>query len=87
MPIIHITLHVQIAGNLDSPVVAELQGATALMDEPELTGWSVGRRLACRKGPSDNDPLFHVAFLGNQHNLVTRARRADHAPAISDPLR
>jgi hypothetical protein len=86
MLVVHVTLDMKVAIHANGPVIRKLEKAATLVHEPEFTIGYCGWHLIIRKASSNDDALFHVAFLGNEKHLITRVGWAGHSPPVSDPL-
>lgn len=86
MAIVHVALDMEIAVYANSPIVAELEKAAALMNEPKFAGGHVRRRLLVREASTNDDTLFHIALLRNNQHLITRTGGTNQSPTASHPL-
>jgi hypothetical protein len=84
--VVHIAGDMEVACDTDCPVVTKLEKAAALVDQPKLTAGCGWWHLLDGEDPSDDYTLLDIAFLRDEKYLVTGGRRANHPPAISDPL-
>lgn len=84
--VVHITGDMEVTSYTDGPVVAELEKAAALVNQPKLTAGCGRGHLLDGEDSSDNHALLDIAFLRDKKHLVAWGRRAYHSPAISDPL-
>jgi hypothetical protein len=64
--VVDIALYVEVARDLDGSIVAELQKAATLVNEPKLTHRCIRRHLLSGVRPPYDDALLHISFLWNQ---------------------
>jgi hypothetical protein len=86
MAIVHVALDMEIAIYANSPIVAELEKAAALVNEPKLTLRHVRRHLLIREASANDDTLFHIPLLRNNEHLITGTGGTDQSPTASHPL-
>ena len=87
LSIVDIADDVKIAVDPNGSIVAELERTAALVHEPKFAHWRSGWHLIDGKNSTDNDPLFDIALLRDEEDLVTGLRGAGQSPAVSYPLR
>ena len=87
LPIIYITVDVEITAHLNCSIVTQFKETAGLVNEPKLAARRNRWFLPVGIAPTNNDTVFDVALLGHQQHLISRIWWADHSPAISDPLR
>ena len=87
MLIVNITDDVKIAIHAYRSIIAKLDEAAALVNEPEF---AAGRGRGCllrRKRASDDDTLLDVALLRDQQHLIAGSRGTDDTPSVACPGR
>jgi hypothetical protein len=61
---------VQVPGDTNCSIVAELERATALVHEPEFAAWRNWWHLIDGKNSADNNSLLDIALLRDETDLV-----------------
>jgi hypothetical protein len=87
LSIVYVAGDVKISTNANSPVITELEKATALMNHPEFAPRRRRGHLFDGKDPADNNTLLDISLLRDEKHLVAGAWWARQSPAVSHPLR
>ena len=87
MRVINIAGYTEISGYANSTVCPQLEGGARGMHDPELVVGGDGWPRYIRIRPSNDNPMFRVAFLWKDEDLIAGGKWANHAPASAGPRR